>query len=77
MQEKLLDAVIAECVRVLQIKPAKYAIKPRVLILGPRGSGRKTQARLLASNLNIIYGNYLLFSVYKLEKKNSKVAFIH
>lgn len=32
----------------------------RVLLIGARGSGRKTQARMLAQHFGIVYGTYLL-----------------
>ncbi|RZB40560.1 adenylate kinase 8, partial [Asbolus verrucosus] len=38
LQQRSLPEVVAECVEILNIKPAKYGIKARVLILGPRGS---------------------------------------
>lgn len=59
IQQRSLQEIVMECVSILNIKPAKYPIKPRVLILGPRGSGRKTQAKLLAENLGLIHGNFI------------------
>lgn len=78
---------IADVVREICELPRKElqpSIK-RVLILGPRGSGRKTQARLLQSNYNLIHIDfeYLLCSVWtsstelggKLRKCRNEVCF--
>ncbi|XP_044258974.1 adenylate kinase 8 [Tribolium madens] len=57
-QQRSLSEIVTECIEILNIKPAKYAIKPRVLILGPRGSGRKTQAKLLVEGLGLIHVDF-------------------
>ncbi|KAJ3643309.1 hypothetical protein Zmor_026030 [Zophobas morio] len=58
IQQRTLQDIVIECVEILTIKPAKYAIKPRVLILGPRGCGRKTQAKLLSQGLNLVHVDF-------------------
>lgn len=51
-----MTAMTDECLQLIGIKRRYNApIIPRVLILGPRGSGRKTQAKLLAKKFNLIY----------------------
>lgn len=46
---------------VLKEDPAP--LKLRVLILGPRGSGRKTQAKLLEKNMKVVYSNIISVSI--------------
>ncbi|XP_045469391.1 adenylate kinase 8 [Harmonia axyridis] len=49
------DEVAKTCIELMKIRGGKISITPRVLIIGPRGSGRKTQAKLLAKTLNIVH----------------------
>ncbi|XP_072392177.1 adenylate kinase 8-like [Diabrotica undecimpunctata] len=49
-----ITEIIAEIIEVSKIRKLLRPIQPRVVILGPRGSGRKTQAELLAYNLNLV-----------------------
>lgn len=55
-------------------------ITPRIVLIGPVGSGRKTQAKALAkkyniveskkSLLNILNGNFYLIKFYKIKSIN-------
>ncbi|CAH0552930.1 unnamed protein product [Brassicogethes aeneus] len=58
LQQKSLDKIIIECVNASKLRSGPNFIKPRIIIFGPRGSGRKTQARMLAAKLNLVYINF-------------------
>ncbi|CAH1107765.1 unnamed protein product [Psylliodes chrysocephalus] len=49
-----IPEIAAECVNISKIRKAVKQIKPRVLIIGPIGSGRKTQAELLSYSLKLV-----------------------
>ncbi|CAG9770792.1 unnamed protein product [Ceutorhynchus assimilis] len=49
-------------------KSALKTVKPRVIILGPRGSGKKTQARLLANLIHVDF-EYLLCQAWMSESE--------
>lgn len=55
LKERTLQEIVQECLDIISIKPAKCTMKPRVILLGPRGCGRKTQGELLARGLKIIH----------------------
>lgn len=44
------------CMQMMSIKEDAPPLQLRVLIIGPRGSGRKTQARLLEKEMKLVYG---------------------
>lgn len=43
--------------QLIKIRQGIAPLKPRVLIIGPRGSGRNTQAKLLMQHLNLVHGS--------------------
>ncbi|XP_057671858.1 adenylate kinase 8 isoform X1 [Diorhabda carinulata] len=55
LKHRHIAEIIAEIIDTAKIRKLLRPIKPRVLLLGPRGSGRKTQAVLLSHNLNIVF----------------------
>lgn len=51
--------VVTRCLEVIKIKKGhRGPIKPRIALIGPRGSGRKTQAQLLMKTNGMIHGVY-------------------
>lgn len=54
---RVLTEVVNECVSVTKIRPGPNLVKPRIVLLGPRGSGRKTQAKLLSESLKLVHSN--------------------
>ncbi|KAB0801640.1 hypothetical protein PPYR_03826 [Photinus pyralis] len=57
--EKSIEEVVEECYEHIKIQKGFGGPKqPRIVILGPRGCGRKTQARLLEENLNVIHVDF-------------------
>lgn len=56
MGKRKLDEVVEEITRLIKIRKGIAPIKPRVLIIGPRGSGRNTQAELLKNHLGLVHG---------------------
>ncbi|KAJ8955052.1 hypothetical protein NQ314_006930 [Rhamnusium bicolor] len=50
--------IVFECIELSKIRKASKPVRPRVIIIGPRGSGRKTQAKLLAENLDIVHVDF-------------------
>lgn len=56
MQERDIEEIVLECVDLIKLRTGFGGpCQPRVLILGPRGCGRKTQAKLLAESLNLVH----------------------
>ncbi|KAL3277657.1 hypothetical protein HHI36_013003 [Cryptolaemus montrouzieri] len=57
------------CIEIIKCRKGKISITPRVVLLGPRGSGRKTQGRLLAKTMNVVHIDfeYLLCQVWTAE----------
>lgn len=45
-----------EIIKLAKVRPGIAPLKPRVLIIGPRGSGRNTQAEMLKNHLGLIHG---------------------
>lgn len=66
--------VIQECAELSKMRSNVKPIKPRLVIIGPRGSGRKTQARLLTKNLNIVHIDFerLICKVWMSESELGK-----
>ncbi|KAJ8911093.1 hypothetical protein NQ315_000553 [Exocentrus adspersus] len=58
LDKKNLREIARECVAQSKIRKNIKPIKPRVILIGPRGSGRKTQAKLLAKHLNIVHVDF-------------------
>lgn len=57
MNEKSLKEIVDDCMELVNIKQrCKAPVIPRICLVGPRGSGRKTQAKLLAKTFNLIHG---------------------
>ncbi|KAK5650447.1 hypothetical protein RI129_001476 [Pyrocoelia pectoralis] len=57
--QKSMDEVVEECYEHIKARKGFGGPKqPRIVLLGPRGCGRKTQARLLEENLNIIHVDF-------------------
>ncbi|XP_060535408.1 adenylate kinase 8 [Cylas formicarius] len=52
---KPFDSVVEECVSVLKNRRPLKRVVPRLIILGPRGSGRKTQAKMLADSMGLVH----------------------
>lgn len=51
-----LETLVTKCVELICIEHIEKGPKqPRIVLIGPRGCGRKTQAKLLAEKLKIIY----------------------
>ncbi|XP_017776127.1 PREDICTED: adenylate kinase 8 [Nicrophorus vespilloides] len=56
LEDFLIHDVVSKCVELISIERIEDGPKqPRIVLLGPRGCGRKTQARLLQSKLDIIH----------------------
>lgn len=55
LNEKQLHEIVSECIDISRIRKSDKAIKPRIILLGPRGSGRKVQAKMLAQTFNIVF----------------------
>lgn len=56
---RLIHEVVAKLVEVINIRDGFGGpLKPRVVIIGPRGSGRKTQAKLLERTLKLVHIDY-------------------
>lgn len=49
------EELAEKCIELIQLKKGKTTIKPRIILLGPRGSGRKTQAKILENVLKIVH----------------------
>lgn len=65
MGQRNINEIVDECLQLIKIKKGFGGPKPpRVVILGPRGCGRKTQAKMLAENLNLIHGNVFSLSYF-------------
>ncbi|KAF5286400.1 hypothetical protein FQA39_LY16320 [Lamprigera yunnana] len=59
LNQKNLYEVVEECYQHIKVKKNFGGPKqPRIVLLGPRGCGRKTQARLLEENLNLIHVDF-------------------
>lgn len=59
-----MHEVVTECVTVLKnMKRLGCPKQARVVILGPRGSGRKTQAKLIAQKLDLVHSISLQYSL--------------
>ncbi|XP_074026043.1 adenylate kinase 8 [Leptinotarsa decemlineata] len=58
LEHRQVLEVAASCVELLKIRKTLKPIVPRVIIVGPRGSGRKTQAKLISSSLNIVHVDF-------------------
>lgn len=85
LTDKNISEVAKSCINVCNKKEAVKMIRPRVVILGPRGSGRKCQARLLSQQLGLVHVDfeYILCQAWmsdtelgkKLRKCNKQVCF--
>ncbi|XP_050301042.1 adenylate kinase 8-like [Anthonomus grandis grandis] len=85
LTDKDLTTLAEECVVICSKKEAIKHVKPRVVLFGPRGSGRKTQAKLLQEMLGLVHVDfeYLLCQAWisetelgeKLRKCNRRVCF--
>ncbi|GLV31093.1 uncharacterized protein CBL_12166 [Carabus blaptoides fortunei] len=59
MNKKTVEEIVGDCVELVNIKQrCKAPIIPRICLVGPRGSGRKTQAKLLAKTFNLIHVDF-------------------
>ncbi|KAG5875305.1 hypothetical protein JTB14_028455 [Gonioctena quinquepunctata] len=58
LEERQLLDVVPECIELFKIRKALKPIVPRVVILGPRGSGRKTQANAIAETFNLVHVDF-------------------
>ncbi|ENN77093.1 hypothetical protein YQE_06428, partial [Dendroctonus ponderosae] len=58
LADRSIAAAAKDCLDICRRKPAVKAVRPRVVILGPRGCGRKTQARLLAQMMGLIHVDF-------------------
>ncbi|KAK4883554.1 hypothetical protein RN001_006873 [Aquatica leii] len=59
LERKSIFEIVEECYEYIKIKKGVGGPKqPRIVLLGPRGCGRKTQARLLEENLNLIHVDF-------------------
>ncbi|KAK9884485.1 hypothetical protein WA026_007327 [Henosepilachna vigintioctopunctata] len=47
--------VADNCIEFITGRKGKIVITPRIILLGPRGSGRRTQAKLLAKVMNVVH----------------------
>lgn len=56
MGKRKLEEVVEEITGLIKIRPGIAPLKPRVLIIGPRGSGRHTQAEMLKNHLGVVNG---------------------
>ncbi|XP_030765971.1 adenylate kinase 8 [Sitophilus oryzae] len=56
--EKDLYSLAKECVDLCRIRPHVKRVRPRVVIIGPRGCGRRTQARYLNQTLGLVNINF-------------------
>ncbi|VEN43191.1 unnamed protein product [Callosobruchus maculatus] len=83
--DQMFPKIVQDCLELCKVRKAVKPIQPRVLIIGPRGSGRKTQAKLLAEKLGLICIDfeYLICQVWisatelgtKLRECKNKVCF--
>ncbi|KAL1518191.1 hypothetical protein ABEB36_001852 [Hypothenemus hampei] len=55
LDNKNIAEVAENCIELIQKGCAVKTVKPRIVLLGPRGSGRKTQAKLLSNIIGIIH----------------------
>lgn len=55
-----------EIINLVKYKEGIAPIKPRVLIIGPRGSGRNTQAEMLKNHLGLVHGKYVTTNIMPL-----------
>ncbi|KAF7272339.1 hypothetical protein GWI33_014888 [Rhynchophorus ferrugineus] len=55
---KDLPSLAKDCADVIKIHKHVKRVMPRVVILGPRGSGRKTQAKLLTELLGLVHVDF-------------------
>lgn len=60
--KRKLREVVEEVMSLIKIRKGIAPIKPRVLIIGPRGSGRRSQALMLQDHLNIVHGDFGVFA---------------
>ncbi|KAF5270365.1 hypothetical protein FQR65_LT05553 [Abscondita terminalis] len=57
--QKNIFQTVEECYEHIKVKKGLGGPKqPRILLIGPRGCGRKTQARFLEENLNLIHVDF-------------------
>lgn len=54
--KRKLSEVVDKIIQIIKIRKGIAPIKPRVVIVGPRGSGRSTQAELLQNHLGVVHG---------------------
>lgn len=53
---EIISDVVTRCIELIKIKEENGGPRvPRLLILGPRGCGRKTQAKLLEANMALVH----------------------
>lgn len=57
--EQDMTDVLVQCLNLQKVRKGHGGpIKPRIILIGPRGSGRKTQAKLLMETNDIVHGVY-------------------
>ncbi|KAJ8975780.1 hypothetical protein NQ317_015335 [Molorchus minor] len=56
--KRTLAEVVYECVELSKIRKSVKGIRPRLVLLGPRGCGRKTQATFLQENQNLVHVDF-------------------
>jgi Adenylate kinase and related kinases len=55
VKDKTMEEISVDCFKLIQVlKHNGEAMLPRVALIGPRGSGKKTQAKLLRKRFGLI-----------------------
>ena len=64
MKQKFIHEVVSDCLDIIKIfKDFPYPKQMRVVLIGPRGSGRNTQAKLIAKKLNLVHSTDTVVSI--------------
>lgn len=73
-----MHEIITEIMELSKIRKGIAPMKPRVLLIGPRGSGRKTQAKMLADSMKLVHSMYLyqIVAKFTLEFISRKKTFL-
>ncbi|XP_019877492.1 adenylate kinase 8 [Aethina tumida] len=69
IKQKSMEDIVNECINISKCFRGPKFIKPRIILIGPRGSGRRTQAQLISSKLGVVHVDfqYLLCQVWTSE----------
>lgn len=75
LTDKDIATVAKDCLYICTKRDAVKGIKPRMVILGPRGSGRKTQGGLLSRLMGLIHVDfeYILCQAWMAEDELGKL----